>query len=455
MLFRTQDPFTGQPKESYEYANEGKVLNSIESLNATFLKWQRLSPSERQKILLKLAAKLEAKKEGLAQLITSEMGKPLKESLAEVTKCILTIERACAADLSFLLPCKVKAPHAKSETRHEPLGVIYAIMPWNYPLWQAIRMAIPALLSGNTILLKHSDITPLVATALHELFEDVFESPILINNFINHDLTDFVLSNPRIGGVSLTGSVKAGRAVYKIAAEYFKKAVLELGGSDPYIVCADADLSLAVKKIAKGRLLNNGQSCIAVKRVIVHRSVLNSFLDLLKTEFDNFIFGSPSDPKTDLGPLAHLRFKKSLADQLINLKIFTEAKLVYSKPHNQHLNSAFVDAEIYLLETNSDWLKDQEFFGPILLVIPFATDEEALEVANSTNFGLGAGVFSRSIEHAEILAEFIKAGQVAINDVIITDLSLPFGGVKWSGIGRELGTESYLEFTQTKVITGL
>lgn len=445
MPFRTQDPFTGKELASYDYSTEIQVLDAIATLSVSGGKWRGLSPRARQERLLVVAERLGQQTEKLARLISSEMGKPFHEAQAEIIKCKITIERACRAELDFLAPRLTE----NSEIKHEPLGVIYSIMPWNYPFWQAIRMVMPALLAGNTILLKHSELTPLSALALEGVFAGLFDTPVLLNLFIPHDLTDFILSREEVGGVSLTGSVQAGRIVSKVAAEYFKKVVLELGGSDPYIVCADADLKLAAAKIAKGRLLNCGQSCISAKRAIVSRDVLAEFLELLKSEFDQYQFGH------DLGPLANTRFKTALAKQVQELQLNTGAKQIYFKPNLQSPNSAFVDAEIYLLNENSQWLRNQEFFGPILLVIAFDSIAEAIEIANSTEFGLGGGVFSQNLPAAKKLAAGIAAGQVAINEIISTDLSRPFGGVKSSGMGRELGIESYFEFTQTKVMITL
>lgn len=441
MPFRTQDPFTGEESASYDFATENQVLDAVAVLNESQSRWRELSPRARQERLRVVAQRLAQHSEKFARLITSEMGKPISEAQTEILKCKTTVERACLTELDFLAPRLMEG----SEITHEPVGVIYSIMPWNYPFWQAIRMVVPALLAGNTILLKHSELTPLAAMALQEIFAGVFDKPVLVNLFIPHDMTDFILSLEAVGGVSLTGSVKAGRIVAKVAAEYFKKTVLELGGSDPYIVCSDADLKLAAAKIAKGRLLNCGQSCICVKRAVVSREVLPQFLELLRLEFDQYRFGK------ELGPLANTRFKVALAKQVQELQLNTSAEQIYIKPNLQPPGSAFVDAEIYLLTENSTWLKNQEFFGPVLLVIPFDTENEAIEIANSTEFGLGGGVFSQNIPAAKKLAARIAAGQVAINEIISTDLSRPFGGVKSSGIGRELGTESYFEFTQTKV----
>ena len=317
-------------------------------------------------------------------------------------------------------------------------------------------MTLPALLSGNVVLLKHSDLMPRLAHLIEQIFSNAApDLSLLLHRHISHELTDFILSRSEIGGVSLTGSVRAGREVYQIAARHLKKCVLELGGSDPYIVLSDADLKKAASKIIKSRLLNNGQTCISAKRALVHSSVLPKFLDLIKTEIDSYTVGVPTDPSVQLGPLAHPQFKNNIKRQRQEFLAESQAELVIQKAvqHNFSEEASFVDVEVYLLKQRTNWLKSQEFFGPILIVIPFESDEEAVELANDADFGLGAAVFSENLVRAELVASQIIAGQVAINDLIFTDLLLPFGGFKSSGIGRELGAESLTEFTQTKVLT--
>lgn len=453
MTFKTIDPYTGLSQKSYEHLTEAQIDNLILKLHESQKNFAKLNILLRQKIVAELAQRMTQHQFELATLMTSEMGKPIKESVLEINKCIKTLERVASSDLSFLAQREVHSIYKNSLISHEPLGVIYSIMPWNFPVWQVIRMAIPAIISGNVILLKHSEITPEIGIFLQNLFDGLYEAPIFLNAIISHAHTDYVLKNTSIGGVSLTGSIRAGHAVYEAAAKNFKKVVLELGGSDPYLVLEDADLKLAAQKITKGRLSNCGQVCIAAKRALVHSSKLNEFLDLLKSEFETYVFGNPQDPKTDIGPLAHPRFKEALIQQLADLRKNTDARLVYKKAHGQSENSAFVDLEIYLIQKNLDWLKDQEFFAPILLVTPFNSIDEAVQIANSTDFALGAGVFSQDAKKAGLIADKLVAGQVAVNNLIATDLDLPFGGFKNSGFGRELGLEGYFEFTQTKVIS--
>ncbi|MBC7419332.1 MAG: aldehyde dehydrogenase family protein [Bdellovibrio sp.] len=453
MNFETINPANGERLGSYAVSTSVEVEQAIATLHFSFTQWRDLAYADRQNFLKKLADNLTAQQEMFATLMTNEMGKPIKESRAEVKKCIQAIKSYCERDLSLLEKKSVHTIYKQSDISHEPLGVIYAIMPWNFPLWQVVRMVVPALLSGNVVLLKHSQITVQTGNEFEKLFRDVWSQPLLFHRMIAHEQTEKVMQDPRVQGISLTGSTRAGISAASAAALSLKKYVLELGGSDAYIVLEDAPLAAAAKALAKGRLLNTGQSCICVKRCLVHSSKQNELIELLKKEFESFKFGNPLDDKTDLGSLAHPKFKEALKKQLLELTENTSAKNVYRKAHGQSEKSAFVDAEIYLLKENSPWLAEQEFFAPILLVIPFQTDEQAIEIANSSIFGLGGGVWSADLARAQKVASAMIAGQVAINDVIKSDVSLPFGGFKKSGVGREMGDAGLFEFTQTKVIS--
>lgn len=453
MIFESVNPFTKEVLNSYSFIESSKLQDIILKLDRSFQKFSLLKPGERQKILSKLPERFQLRARELALMMTEEMGKPIKESTLEVRKCVSTIEKAISSDVGFLSDREISTIYKRSVIKQSAMGVVLSIMPWNFPIWQVIRMAIPALISGNTVLLKHSEITPGVAKILEELFSELWELPIFLNAYIHHQDTEKVLSHPAVVGFALTGSIEAGRTVYQIASRHLKKAVLELGGSDPYIVTDKADVSLAAKKIAQGRLNNCGQVCIAVKRVIVHESIYSQFIENLKSEMSALTFGDPREPKTDIGPLAHKRFKESLMLQLSDLKKETKARMLFKIEHQQGEKSNFADIEVYELTENFEYLKNKEFFAPILLVTPYQDEIKALELANATDFGLGAGVFSVDIQQAQSLANSLIAGQVAINNLVSTDLDLPFGGFKSSGLGRELGQEGYLEFTQTKVIS--
>lgn len=437
----------------YHYANPGTIETALAELHGSFQTWSLLTVPARQIILRKYLQNFETNLDALAALITEEMGKPIKESKAEVEKCAATIKKYLDFDYTKLAQETISGVYKESTIEHIPVGVVYSIMPWNFPFYQAIRMIVPSLLGGNTVLLKHSEITPKVGQFLEKLLVDVWSKPLLKHLFLTHDVTEAIVGDLRVGGVSITGSTKAGFAIAAAAGKFMKRSVLELGGSDPTVICADADLSQAAKMVAGGRLMNTGQSCICIKRCLVDDKILQPFLDLLKKEFDNYIFGDLSHTTTTLGPLAHPKFKSALIKQIKELQKNTGAERIYSKPHGFAEASAYVNAEIYLLKKNSSWLFDQEFFAPLLLVIPFKSEGEAIEIANSTQFGLGASIWSKDISRAKNMAREIRAGQVAINDIVKSDMTLPFGGFKNSGLGRELSPRGIFEFTETKVIS--
>lgn len=454
MKFEKVCPLTGVVLNEYEFAQPQQIEEVLQILHSSFLSWQSQSFEGRQSLLAVLADRLELKKNFFSKLITHEMGKPLLQSKGEVEKCIEAIRWLSKKDLSFLKPQVIHLPQSVNHVSYNPLGIIYSIMPWNFPLWQVVRMIIPALLSGNVILLKHSEITPQMGNEIEKLFFELGSKPLVKHLMIDHSQTNAVLADERVQGVSLTGSTKAGLTVAQSASRCIKKTVFELGGSDPYIVTSSADLQEAARQIAQSRLQNTGQSCIAAKRCLVDRKIQDDFIDLLKKEFQSFQFGSLDLPETRLGPLAHPRLKSAFLNQKSDFLSATQAQCLFSSKYaDADPRSAYVESEIYYLSKNSDWLKNQEFFAPLLVVIPFHTDNEAISMANSTNFALGAGVWSRDLEQARSLSSQMIAGQIVINGIVKSDVALPFGGCKQSGLGRELGDAGFFEFTQTRVLS--
>ena len=447
------DPITGQEKETFSYVDQSEIKKAIDDLHDSFVEWSKLKIKERQNTLKKFQDALEKNKEKISHLITTEMGKPTKEAAAEVQKCITTISNYIAYDFSSFENQTVHSIYKESRIEHKPLGVIYGIMPWNFPLYQAVRMFIPPLLAGNVVLLKHSEVSPKMGALIDHLFQGVWQKPIFHHVLASVEATEAIVKDPRVGGVSLTGSVKAGYSVSNLAGKHLKKSVFELGGSDPCLILADAPLKAAAVMVAKARLMNTGQSCICIKRCLVDKSVMPEFLNLLKEEFSKYKYGNPFEKTTDLGPLCHPRFKTALKKQVEELKKNTGAERIFHMAHGQNDNGAYVDTEIYLLPKNSPWLYNQEFFGPVLIVIPFENNDEAIEIANSTEYALGASLWSKDLTKAQQVADKIVAGQVTINDMVKSDSTLPFGGFKSSGLGRELSTNGFLEFTQTKVIS--
>lgn len=483
-MFKKYSPFTSEIVDQIPYSDIQSVQKSVVILSKSFLVWRGLNVEQRKVKLFPLIERLQQQKIHFAKMITEEMGKPFLQSLSEVDKCILSLKKMLEFDLSFLLNEKIKSNDGKINfhINHNPVGVVYAIMPWNFPLWQVIRMVIPALISGNVILLKHSEVTPQVAIMIEALFSGLSDSPILLHHFISHNYTEAILSWPEIQAVSLTGSTAAGLKIAELASKYLKKYVLELGGSDPYIVFPDADLEKSARLIVQSRLTNSGQSCIAAKRCLVEQSIQFEFQQLLKKEFSKFKFLSSKvldnffNPEIvedryryQIGPLAAPRLKEAYLLQKKQFIKNTHAQLISSTFLDCETNridcetnrfesekGCFVPAEIYSLEKNESWLFDQEFFSPTLIVIPFNSDQknevEVLKMANSTMYGLGAAIFTKDIEKAVRMSASINAGQVAINDFVQSDVRLPFGGTKMSGVGRELGQQGFLEFTQTQVI---
>ncbi len=450
-LFSTTNPFTNQKIKDWSHSSTDQIETGIESLTAGFKTWKILTYQDRQKSLFQVLEQFEIKKEQIAQSITAQMGKPILQSRGEVQKTIETTRILCEMNLDFLKPTTASSSYRSSLIINEPLGVIVGIMPWNFPFWQTVRMIFPALLAGNTILLKSSEITPEIGHIVEECFRNAGLPHVILKHILfSHESTETILSNPHISGVSLTGSTQAGQTVGSLAGKYLKKAIFELGGSDPYIVMTDAVLSFAVKKIVQSRLSNCGQVCISAKRVLIHESQLSEFLTLCQKEMAKFKIGDPSDEKTLLGPLAHLKFKQKYNQQIHELSSYCEKIEIKSDFDTQ---GVFVEPVILVFKENHQSLKTLEIFGPALIVITYSHLDQAIEIANSTVFGLGAAVFSQDVEKAQNVAAALIAGQVAINDLVKSDVHLPFGGFKMSGHGSELGEAGFFEFTQTKVIS--
>lgn len=445
------NPNSGSKIRDYQFSDFQKVLKSLSELDAGFKTWRKTSLTDRQKQLLEMIKYLEADQDHLAQMITDEMGKSIEQSRAEVKKCIDSTRYLCQMDLSFLKSLRVKSPtYSESEVSHEPMGILLSILPWNYPAWQGFRAFIPNLLAGNTILLKHSEISPTAGDLIASYFAKAGFAHLLQHHLFNHDHTETLIKDSRVGGVSITGSVKAGQTMAKLCSQSFKKCVLELGGSDPAVILPDSDLEKSCASISRSRLQNAGQVCISAKRAVISRTQKDKILTEFKKSFVEIL-----QNKIQLvGALAHARFKDDYNKIVSELKKHSE--LVYefdmaSRNSNDH--TAFVNPCILYFDKNHEILKTTEVFGPCLVVIGTETAESAIEIANSTIFGLGASVFGNDLDECKKVASELLAGQISINDFVKSDARLPFGGVKMSGMGREVGIAGFYEFTQTKVIS--
>ncbi|HXG27549.1 MAG TPA: NAD-dependent succinate-semialdehyde dehydrogenase, partial [Nevskiales bacterium] len=402
--------------------------------------------------MLALAQRLRARREDCAALMTAEMGKPIAAARAEIDKCAWVCEYYAAHAQQMLAPEPVATEAERSFVAFNPLGVILAVMPWNFPFWQVFRFAAPALMAGNAALLKHASNVTGCALLIEELVREAgFPEHLFRTLLIGSRQVEAVIAHSRVMAVTLTGSEAAGRAVARAAGECLKKTVLELGGSDAYIVLEDADLEVAVNACVAARLVNTGQSCIAAKRFIVVAPVLEEFERRVVAKMQAAVMGDPRDEKTQLGPLARVDLREQLHEQ-VQLSLGRGARLLLGGeiPDGP---GAFYPATVLTDVQPGMPAHDEELFGPVAAIIPVHDQAEALRVANDSDFGLGAAVFTRDLARGEQLAaEAIEAGFVAVNDFVRSDPRLPFGGIKLSGYGRELSHFGIREFVNIKSV---
>ncbi len=415
--------------------------------------WSATSHTSRREIVERIADVLDALRDELAHMMTVEMGKPLSQARAEVDKCSAACRYLASVAATTLASEWIDIDGARTELRYDPMGVVLAIMPWNFPLWQFIRFAAPAILAGNAVVLKHAPnvmgSAELMVSALHEA-----GVPFDLVQHLRIDETAVarVIADPRIRAVTFTGSTRAGSAVAALAGAAVKKTILELGGNDPYIVFGDADIAAAVEACVRGRMVNSGQSCIAAKRFLVHASVLGEVTERLAAAFDALRVGDPMDDATEIGPLARRDLRDGLLDQVERSLALGARVLTHRSQSDMPVNGWYVAPMLLTDASQESPLFREELFGPVAGVWSFTTDEEAVAMANDSRYGLAAAVFTQDSERASRIAAQLQCGTVAINDFVRSDVRLPFGGVKDSGYGRELGTIGLREFTSIKVI---
>jgi len=443
------NPATGRPVASYRGHTRTEVRRALGRAHDAYLTWRELSPTARGKHLRALARLLRSQRDPLAALATSEMGKPVTQARAEVEKCALLCDFYAKHGPQFLVAEPPTGAPPAARVVYEPLGVVLAIMPWNFPFWQVLRAAAPVLLGGNTLLLKHAPTVPGCALALGRLFADAGVLEVLLT-----DTTPIpaLIADPRVCGVTLTGSTAAGKRVAALAGAVMKPGVFELGGSDPALVCADADLDHAAEICAHARLLNSGQSCVCAKRFIVVRSVLREFTGKFVARVAARRVGDPSDPATAVGPLARADLREKLHAQ-VTASVRRGARVLLGGAPLPGLG--FFYAPTVLADIGPGMpAYDEELFGPVASVIAVRDEAEAVRVANDTAFGLGAVIFTRNRQRARRLAPQLAAGSVFVNDFVRSDPALPFGGVKQSGFGRELGAAGVRAFLNIKTVWG-
>lgn len=425
------------------------LSNNINSAQKTFLDWKKVPFAERQTLLVKLADVLEKDKEKFAKLITTEMHKPISQSIAEIEKSAGMIRYYAKAE-NVLKPEKIKTEFEISEVHYDALGIILGVMPWNFPFWQVLRFAVPAILAGNVVLLKHASICFESGDAIEKVFKDAgFPNYIFQNLRIGHEEIKEILENPFVRGVSLTGSEKAGANVAALAGKNIKKSVLELGGSDAYIVLDDADVEKAAIEAPSGKLQNTGQVCNAAKRFIVHQKVEKDFVPKFIEEFNSYQPADPFKMETKLSKMA----RPDLADELESqykkaLRNGAEVVLALERISE----SEFRPGIILVKEGNP--ILQEELFGPLAMLMVGKDDEEILKLANDIPFGLGNSVWTRDKKRAQFFIDNLESGTVSINKSTSSDARLPFGGAKSSGYGVELSLHAIKEFTQIKTVVG-
>jgi succinate-semialdehyde dehydrogenase / glutarate-semialdehyde dehydrogenase len=396
----------------------------------------------------KLALLLRNDIESLARIITDEMGKPIIQSRAEIEKCAVLCDYYATHSSLFLEDEVIESDATLSFVRKAPYGVWLAIMPWNFPFWQVFRCAIPAIAAGNRVILKHASNVTGCAVAIEEIFVKAgFQTPVFQIIKMRSSLLSAVISNPMIAGLSLTGSEAAGRSATSIAAANLKPQILELGGSNAYIVMEDADIDHAASQAVIGRFQNSGQSCIAAKRILVHESVYAQFLTLFKEKVQKLVSGNPISEYVYIGPLA----KEEMATE-IHRQVNDSVKMGAVVECGGKMKEAFYEPTILTNVTIEMPCMQEEVFGPVVPVVSYSTLEEAITISNSTRFGLGVSLFTQNIESAKGLVDRFNEGAVFINSFVKSDPRLPFGGVKNSGYGRELSKEGLLAFTQSKTV---
>jgi succinate-semialdehyde dehydrogenase / glutarate-semialdehyde dehydrogenase len=446
------NPATGSTIKEYPQHAIKEIETIVRSAGKAFEHWKTTGFRKRSDLMLKLARNLRDGSETYARLITAEMGKPVKQAMAEIEKCAGACEYYAARAEEFLSGEHIETDASDSYVAYRPLGVILAVMPWNFPFWQVFRFAAPAVMAGNTALLKHASNVTGCALAIEELFrKSGFPADIFRTIKAGSQSVGSIIENPVVSAVTITGSVGAGKAVAAKAGSRLKKSVLELGGSDPYIILEDADLDHAVKVCVYSRLINTGQSCIAAKRFIVVKRVLENFEKKFVAEMKNYRTGDPMDQNTDLGPLASETLRDELHRQVLaSIGDGAECLLGGEIPAGK---GAWYPATVLARVRPGMPVYDDETFGPVAAIIDADDEEDAIRIANDSRFGLGAAVFSRDSERARTIAETrINAGSCFVNDFVRSDPRLPFGGIGDSGYGRELSYFGIREFTNIKTV---
>ena len=447
---RSVNPATGQVIEEFLPHTGADMEQRLTRAQETYRQWRTTTFSERGELFRNLAQLLRDRSDRYARRMTAEMGKPIAQARSEAEKCAWVCDYFADNAATFLEDKHIETDATDSRVQYEPLGPILAIMPWNFPFWQVFRFAAPTLMAGNVAILKHAANVSGCAEDITELFGEAgFPEGVFDNLFIGHDLVEEMIADERIRGVALTGSVRAGRAVGAQAGRAIKPCVLELGGSDPFIVLDDCDMDWTIERGTFARMMNNGQSCIAAKRFIIEDSVYDEFVDRFTRAIEDLTVGDPGVDTTDVGPMAREDLRDELHDQ-VTRSIDAGANCPVG---GQRLDRpGYYYAPTLLTEVTPGMATfDEETFGPVAAAIRADDVDHAIELANQSSFGLGASIWTTP-ERGNKLASRLEAGAVFVNELVKSDPRLPFGGIKDSGIGRELSAQGIREFVNVKTV---
>ena len=452
MPIQTLNPATERIEKTFAEDSEEIISEKITRAQKAFESWRNVALEERSTLLYKVADLLEERKDAYAILIAREMGRPVTAGKGEIVKCAWVCRYYAQNAESMLEQEIIMSDAAKSYARFDPLGIVCAVMPWNFPFWQVFRFAAPALMAGNVGLLKHASNVPQCAQAIESIFSDAgCPDGIFQTMFISSSRVEMVIADPRVMAVTLTGSEGAGSAVAAAAGKYLKKSLLELGGSDPFLIFPDCDMQSVARVASAARLRNAGQTCVAAKRFIVHRQVVEEFLEFFKKDFEEYVVGDPLDGATQMGPLASEAILEEIEYQVAE-SVRKGARILTGGFRLDR--EGFFYAPTILTQVSPGMpAYDEELFGPVAAVIVAHDEEEMVRIANDTPYGLAASVWTQDIEKAERIAGQIDAGFVAINAMVQSDPRLPFGGVKRSGYGRELAQYGIREFVNIKTVS--
>lgn len=447
MKYESRNPATGELLKAFDYSAFPDVSISEKAFN----NWKLLPVEQRSQQLQKIASLLQSKKNELAEIITTEMGKPIREAIYEIEKSLTLFDYYHQHAASFLRPQTVASSASLSYYTYEPLGIIFCIMPWNFPFWQVLRFAIPAMYAGNVVILKHAPSVPQCALAIEQLFHDAgFEEGFFKNYFLTNEDASALIAHPSIAGISFTGSDATGSLLAAQAGKHIKKVVMELGGNDAFIVLDDADLDLTVAGAIKSRSINAGQACNGAKRFIVTKVNAAQFTEKLIESVQRLKVGNPFNEDTQIGPLARKDLQQKVLQQI--------EKSVAQGAISHVSKQAFSPRGNYVLPTVLTQVKpgitafEEEIFGPVFSVVEADDEQHAIHLANQSQYGLGASLWTRSIEKAKKIIPQIESGNVFVNDIVKSDVRLPFGGIKRSGFGRELSEIGLKEFVNIKTV---